>query len=247
LTTESDNLTLEEYLTTLSDADKELLKGFPLAVDELIDIDEDDLDVLKTGYDLTKEQQSKRSEIISKIKHLRIFAVLEREAREHHWYNDGNGNGKKANNNQSSSERVNQSKPDNNISEEKQPLKRQFTAYKYSNRGKTTLHEAIILKGRPVFLKYENGNLQVIGHIEEINRINRAPSHEEYPYEPYEFTSKEEIQSYLEQSKQATIDSLYLKAKGLVQDYNDQDKNKLVVFATDHIFIFSRQICNNTL
>ena len=205
---------------------------------------------MKTGYDPTKEQQSKRSEIINKIKHLRIFAVLEREARQHHWYyndSNGDGDGKKASNNQSSSERVNQSKPDYNISEEKQPLidnttsspsKWQFTAYKYSNRGKTTLHEAIILKSRPVFLKYENGNLQVIEHIEEINRIIRAPSHEEYPYEPYEFTSKDEIQSYLEQAKQASIDSLYLKAKEFVQDYNDQDNNKLVAFATDIIFSY---------
>ena len=39
---------------------------------------------------------------------------------------------------------------------------------------------------------------------------------------------KEEIQSYLEQAKQASIDSLYLKAKEIVQDYNDQDYNKLV-------------------
>jgi len=95
-----------------------------------------------------------------------------------------------------------------------------------------------ILKGRPVFLKYENGNLEVIEHIEEINRIIKAPSHEEYPYEPYEYTSKEEIQSYLEQAKQASIDSLYLKAKEFVQDYNDQDHYKLVVFATDIIFSY---------
>jgi hypothetical protein len=116
--------------------------------------------------------------------------------------------------------------------------KRQYSTYKYSNKGKTQLHEAIILEGRPVFLKYENGNLEVIEHIEEINRIIKAPSHEEYPYEPYEFTSKEEIQSYLEQSKQTTIDSLYLKAKEFVQDYNDQDHNKLVVFAADIIFSY---------
>jgi hypothetical protein len=237
LTTESDNLTLEEYLTTLSDADKELLKGFPLTVDELVESDEDELDVLKTGYDLTKEQQSKKSEIISKIKYLRISAILEREARQHHWYhNDSNGDGNGGkDNNPFSKDGENQNKPDDNVGEKKQPLKRQFTAYKYSNRGKGSLHESILLEGRPLFLKYEDGNLNVIEHIEEINRIIKAPSHEEYPYEPYEFTGKE---SYLEQAKQASIDSLYLKAKELVQDYNDQDHNKLVVFATDIIFSY---------
>ncbi|HEY7082377.1 MAG TPA: hypothetical protein VH500_22025 [Nitrososphaeraceae archaeon] len=247
MTTESDNLTLEEYLTTLSDADKELLKGFPLTVDELVDSDEDELDRLKTGYDLTKEQQSKRSEIISKVVYLRISAIVEREARQHHWhYNYSNGNGKddgnggKINNdnNQSRKERENRNKPDNYGAKKDQPLKRQFTAFRYSNRGRTTLHEAILLEGRPVFLKYENGNLEVIQHIEEINRIIRAPSHEEYPYEPYEFSNKDEIQNYLEQSKQAYIDSLYLKAKEVVQDYNDQDHDKLVLFATDIIFSY---------
>jgi hypothetical protein len=122
LTSEFDDLTLQEYLITLSDSDKELLRGFPLTVDELVDSDEDELDALKVGQGLTKEKQTRRSEIISKIEHLRIFAVLEREGRQHHWYNDGNGNGnrKKSNNNQSNNGRVNQIKPDNNISEQKQ-------------------------------------------------------------------------------------------------------------------------------
>src|SRR5262249_9713687 len=141
-------------------------------------------------------------------------------------------------NNQSSKQREKQNKPDNDVSKKEQPLKRQFTAYKYSHKGKAHLHEAIILEGQPVFLKYENGNLEVIEYIEERNRIIKTPSHEEYPYEPYEFTSKEEVQSYLEQAKHTSIDSLYLKAKEIVQDYNDQDHNKLVLFATDIIFSY---------
>ncbi|HEY7573406.1 MAG TPA: hypothetical protein VH796_18760 [Nitrososphaeraceae archaeon] len=247
MTTESDNLTLEEYLTTLSNVDKELLKGFPLTVDELVDSDDEVLDALMMRQGLSNEEQIKRSEIISKIKHLRIFAVLEREAKQHHWYNDrndngnDNGNGRKDNKNNndiSDNKREGQNKPDNNVTKKDQPLKRQFIAYKYSNKGKAPLHESIIFEGRPVFLKYQNGNLEIVEYIEEINRIIKAPSHEEYPYEPYEFTSQEEIQSYLEQAKQASIYSLYLKAKEIVQDYNDQDHNKLVLFATDIIFSY---------
>jgi hypothetical protein len=247
LTTESDNLTLEEYLTILSNADKELLKGFPLTVDELVDSDDEVLDALMMRQGLSKEEQIRRSEIISKIKHLRIFAVLEREAGQHHWYNDrngdGNNNGRKDNNNdndnnQSRKEGENRNKPDNNVTKKDQPLKRRFTAYKYSNKGKAPLHEAIIFEGRPVFLKYQNGNLEIVEDIEEINRIIKPPSHEEHPCETYEFTNKEELRNYLEQAKQASIDSLYLKAKEIVQDYNDQDNNKLVLFATDIIFSY---------
>ena len=65
LTTESDNLTLDKYLTTLSNADKELLKGFPLTVGELVDSDDEVLDTLMTRQGLSKEEQIRRSEIIS--------------------------------------------------------------------------------------------------------------------------------------------------------------------------------------
>ena len=175
MTTESDNLTLEEYLTTLSDADKELLKGFPLTVDELVDIEVEELDELKMGHGLTKEEQTRRSEIISKIKYLRISAIVEREARQHQWYGDSNGNGRKDNNNdnnQSGNKREGQNKPNNNVKcKKQQPLKRQFTAYKYSNKGKGPLSEAIILAGRPVFLKYTNGNIELYDTIEEASSL----------------------------------------------------------------------------
>ena len=46
---------------------------------------------------------------------------------------------------------------------EKKKERREFLAYKYSNREKWDLHEAIILKGSPAFLYCENshGNNQI--------------------------------------------------------------------------------------
>ena len=97
---EVDGLTLEEYLASLTDADRQVLTGFPLTVDEFIDLDLDGdrLNELKTGTELglalTEEQQAKRVELIDKIMRLYICAVMEDEARRNEWFGHNNGNGK---------------------------------------------------------------------------------------------------------------------------------------------------------
>jgi hypothetical protein len=242
LTTRPDNLTLEEYLATLSNTDKELLKGFPLTVDELVDIEEEELDRLKIRHGLTKEEQTRRSEIISKIKDLRIFAILEREARQHQWYGDSNGNGRKDNkddNNQFGNKREGQNKPNDNVNGKKQqPLKRQFIAYKYSNKGKGPLYEAVILAGRPVFMKYANGNIESYDTIEEDTRIFKLPNLENYPYDSYEFENTNEIFAYLERAKKESVDSLYRQSKQIALNYNDQNRYKIQLLAIDIIWTY---------
>ena len=76
----------------------------------------------------------------------------------------GNGNGKG---------RKKSSKRDE-LNNEK--FKQKYKTYKYSKRGKGLLHEAIILAGLPVFLKYENGEVKTIERIQEAGRIiNHLP------------------------------------------------------------------------
>jgi hypothetical protein len=87
--------------------------------------------------------------------------------------------------------------------------KSECTTYKYSNKGKSELHKAVILSGRPVFLKYENGKIVNVDRIEESNRIIKPPSAEEYPYEPYEFADMQEIKSYEVKCGTESLDSLY--------------------------------------
>ncbi len=91
--------------------------------------------------------------------------------------------------------------------------KQQYTAYKYSNRGRGELRETVVLAGRSVFLKYENGEFKAIEHIEEESRIIKPPSPEEYPYESYEFANMGEVKEYAERAKSMSIDSLYTQVK----------------------------------
>lgn len=120
--------------------------------------------------------------------------------------------------------------------------KRELPSYKYSNKGKGPLHEAVILNGRPLFLKYEDSKINLIDKIEEENRIIRPPYSEEYPYEPYEFVDIEEIQSLVKQTESASIDSLYMRAKEYVQEYNEQDYTSSQLISYFRIFRTNLQL-----
>lgn len=104
--------------------------------------------------------------------------------------------------------------------------KRELATYKYSNMGKGDLHESIMLDGMPVFIKYdlENKQIKIVNRIEQETRILIPPSHEEYPYIPYEFT-KQELDKYVKLTSAESIDTIYQKALSLVKRYNDQDEH----------------------
>ena len=108
------------------------------------------------------------------------------------------------------------------------------------------MHEAVILTGLPVFLKYENDEIKTVGKIEEAARIIIPPNREEYPYEPYEFSNTDELREYVKQAKAASIDSLYTQAKQFVREYNDQDEYKLILVALDIIFSHSQDKFSTT-
>lgn len=62
--------------------------------------------------------------------------------------------------------------------------KKEVPAYKYSAKGTSTLHEAIILQGQPCFVTWypdygtNNENIKIVPLIEETTRIIRPPSAE---------------------------------------------------------------------
>jgi hypothetical protein len=136
-------------------------------------------------------------------------------------------------------------KKDDNLFSEKSNLKPKYTSYKYSNRMKGTLHEAVIVAGQPTFLKYENGGVKSIQYIEESNRIITPPHPEEYPYEPYEFKNMAEVISYIERAKKSTH-SLYHNGKSIVSKYNDQDGHKLVVLSADIVWSYFQDMFSTT-
>ena len=120
--------------------------------------------------------------------------------------------------------------------------------FKYSNCGKITLHEAIILNGKPVFIKYnqDNQRIEIVEKIVETTRIIRPPSREEYPYTPYEFTSIDELGSFIEKAKTITLDELYIKCKSIFLKYIDQDNHIIILLTTDSIWTYFQDLFPTT-
>jgi hypothetical protein len=127
--------------------------------------------------------------------------------------------------------------------------KKEVPAYKYSKRGQGILHEAIILGGERVFVSWYSDNgpntesIHIDPNIEEATRILRPPNAEEYPYTPYEFADRAELNDYF--SRANTIQSraeLYNVAKGYFKMYVDQDKNIIVILAADSILTYFQDL-----
>jgi hypothetical protein len=128
-----------------------------------------------------------------------------------------------------------------------QNQKYDYMTFKYSSRFKGTLHEAILLNGKPVFLKYENGQIQVVAKIEEEERVLRPPNIEEYPYEPIEFDSYEEIKKY--QAIVLTEVSrgiLFQKIFETISLYIDQDEEILVLISADIFWTYFQDLFPTT-
>ena len=129
---------------------------------------------------------------------------------------------------------------------ENEKPKKEFTTFKYSNRGKGDLHEAVILSGFPVFAKYANGKTEIVESIEENSRIIKPPEAEEYQYEPYEFTNTEELEQFMDRAKTTSLDSLFTIAKQLVKKYNDQDNQIITLLAADVVWSYFQDLFPTT-
>jgi hypothetical protein len=146
------------------------------------------------------------------------------------FFKNGNDNGKSK---RKSNTRSNCKQADKEKDQKKS--KPTYTAYKYSYNGKVALHESVILAGRPAFIAYENGKLQPYNIIEEDTRVIKPPHPENYPYKPYEFASMDELLRYRDRAVGENKDTLYLKAKQIACDYNDQRKEKISLLAIEII------------
>jgi hypothetical protein len=123
---------------------------------------------------------------------------------------------------------------------QKQKKKDQIPIFKYSARFRKPLHEAVLLNGESIFITWseENRHLKIVKKIEETNRILRPPCIEEYPYEPIEFSSLEEIREFEDIALNESVDNLYQKIKSIVSLYIDQDTEVIILASADILWTF---------
>jgi hypothetical protein len=116
--------------------------------------------------------------------------------------------------------------------------------FKYSNKGKDSLHEAIILNGKPYFVTYDsiNDKIDTKEFIQESTRILRPHNPEEYPYTPYEFESMEELQEIISKVLNISKDELYTNSKSIFRKYVDQDEHVINLLAMDSIWTYFQDL-----
>jgi hypothetical protein len=201
-------------MITYVDFDKhDLIKSVELLHDKLVD---EQLVDTKAGKDPLE----------GLVAYFRNKCVELQEDKDNDFFKDRNGKAR----------RIKQSNSGNSsVSKQQDQKPTSYTAYKYSKNDSIPLHEAVILAGSPAFLSYENGKIQPYGVIEEDARVVKPPHPGNYPYMPYEFANIEEVLKYRDRALSENIDSLYLKAKQIAIDYNDQKKEKISLLAIEII------------
>ena len=135
---------------------------------------------------------------------------------------------------------------ENGINSPNQKDRKRVKAYKYSNKGRIGIHEAVTIGGRPAFLVYETGKIGALDKIDEPARTVVPPGSAEYPYEPYEFEDIDEVMRYLERAKQESPESLFERAEKIVRKYNDQDDPKLTLIAADIVWSYMQDRFSTT-
>ena len=116
------------------------------------------------------------------------------------------------------------------------PKLKEEIIYKFSNKGQGKLREAVIIEGKPYFIKFHNGDnrfVQVEPKIMDVSPALRPPLLQEYPYSPYEFKTVNEPQRFLLKAIEETPDTLLSKIKTVVKKYNDIDDKTATLLSAD--------------
>ncbi|HJS81987.1 MAG TPA: hypothetical protein VJ742_04045, partial [Nitrososphaera sp.] len=118
---------------------------------------------------------------------------------------------------------------------DEEPEKKELFRQKYTN-GR--LYEAVLIGGKPAFLVAGPDTFEVTEQIEFDGEIIKPLEQGMYINRPYAFSSKEEVDAYVDKAKHETIDSLYHKVKSIWAKYIDADDFHLSICAADTIYSY---------
>jgi hypothetical protein len=127
--------------------------------------------------------------------------------------------------------------PNNGNMEVKNELEsKTYYLQKFSNNQ--ILAESILINNRPMFLVSENGKISIKPQLEFEDKIIKPPETISYVNKPYVFTSEEDVNSCIENTKKESLDTLYGKVKSIWRKYVDADEFHIVICAADTIFTY---------
>jgi hypothetical protein len=100
------------------------------------------------------------------------------------------------------------------------------------------LVESILINGISHFLISNGSNITIQRSIELDNKILKPFESNSYLNKAYSFSSKEEVQEYIQRAKSETFDTLYDKVKTVWKKYIETDDFHLTICAADTIFTY---------
>lgn len=106
---------------------------------------------------------------------------------------------------------------ESDYSEDSKQRKKEFFTYKYTSNK--YLYEAILVAGKPYFMTFYDGQLELIDQIEQGTRILKPPHEEDYIYKPLSFESENEIEKFIEKASTLSIDDLFWKTNGFISRF----------------------------
>lgn len=128
---------------------------------------------------------------------------------------------------------------ENQTDRDNENIKRKVIVNKYSQNRTSNLFESILLDGEHLFLNInEKGEISLLPSLEEKTRILYPPSTDEYLHQPYEFKSKQEIETTINAAKRETVFTFFRKAKSIVSKYVDQESHIINLIAVNMVFSY---------
>ncbi len=128
---------------------------------------------------------------------------------------------------------------ENGEDRDKGNIKRRVTVNKYSQNRRGSLFESILLDGEPLFLNLnEKGEITLQPYLEEKTRVLYPPSEDEYLHQPYQFESKQEIETIIKLAEKETIFTLFRKARSIVLKYVEQEDHLINLISINTIFSY---------
>jgi hypothetical protein len=110
-----------------------------------------------------------------------------------------------------------ESDEENDYNEDSKQKRKEFFTYKYTSNKH--IYEAILVAGKPYFMTFYDGQLELVDQIEQDTRILRPPHEEDYIYKPLSFESENEIEKFIQMVSTLSIDDLFWKTNGLISRF----------------------------
>lgn len=186
-----------------------------------------------TEEEKKEEQQRKFDQVLMDEEHERLIASRFPN------FDNGHGEGNDKTETQTETQTETETKavmsrePQNKKSKKQEPV-----THLQKHSDNRVLAEAVMIGKIPYFLVSENGTIIPKKQILDGDRVIQPFVSEMYINRPYTFESLSQVEQYVEETRNETLDSLYKLVKSIWKKYIDADDFHISICSADTIFTY---------